>query len=232
MREELFSIYCPEVTFWLEGIVDKLKIAAGVPELKTRITVIPANGLNAFALPNGEIIVSSGLLDSLETSGQVASVLAHELDHLIRHDTINRLEEKQFGLTVGRGLRTVSGFAGLVVNIAASVTPAGPVVRALWNIGQKTISQLAEQGANHLETVMVSNFSADTELRADINGMRMLVAADFKPEENIAMLNKLEQSKDRKLEKNEAVMFNLINKKPGIQQRILKLKNELQSIKK
>ena len=163
MREELFTIYCPDVTVWLEGIVDKLKIAAGVPEIKTWVTVIPANGHNAFALPNGEIIVSSGLLDSLETTDQVASVLAHELDHLIQHDTISRLEAKQFGLTAAAGLRGVMGVASAVSGVAASVIGVGPLVRALWDLGQATLLQVSEQGANHLETVMVSNFSADAE---------------------------------------------------------------------
>ena len=64
-------------------------------------------------------------------------------------------------------------------------------------------------------------------LRADINGFRMLSAAGFNPEENIAMLNKLERNKDRQLEKNETTMFNLINKRPGIKKRIEKLKKPL-----
>lgn len=232
MREELFTIYCPDVTSWLEEIVDQLKKAAGVPDLKTRVTVIPANGLNAFALPSGDIFVSSGLLDSLDTSDQVAAVLAHELDHLIHHDTITRLKTRQVGIGAAAGLRTTTALADTALGIFSSVNPAGPIVGALWDIGRGAGRHLAEQGAQHLETALVSNFTADTELRADENGIKMLNAAGFDPKENIAMLHTLQKYKDKALNKNEVVMFNLVNKKPGIDERIKNLNIILKGIER
>ena len=232
MKEELFAIYCPDVTSWLEGIVNRLKKAAGVPHLKTRVIVIPANGLNAFALPNGDILVSSGLLDSLGTTGQVASVLAHELAHLIHHDTIERLKTKQVGIGAAAGLRATTAVADLAVGMINSVTPAGPIVGALWDVGRAAGRHLAEQGSQHLETALVSNFTADTELRADENGIKIINDAGFDPKENIDMLYSLRKFQDKALNKYEVVMFNLVNTKPGIDERIKNLKEVLNKIEK
>lgn len=232
MNEELFTIYCPDVTSWLGGIVDRLKQAACVPNLETRVIVIPANGLNAFALPNGDILVSSGLLDALDTTGQVASVLAHELDHLIQHDTIERLKTKRTGIGAAAGLRTTTAVADLVIGTMNSMSPAGPIVGALWDVGRSVGRNLAERGAQHLETALVSNFTADTELRADTNGIKILLEAGYDPGENITMLGALKEYQDKALNKNEIVMFNLVNKKPGIDERIKNLREVMEGLEK
>ena len=231
MREELITVYSPEVTSWLDEIVDRLKKAADVPDLKTRVTIIPANGLNAFALPNGNIIVSSGLLDSLDTTGQVASVLAHELDHLIKHDTIVRLKTKQLGGMGAWGMRESLFIGDIVVDVISQLGGYGALGSAMWDLGRAAGRSLGEMGAQHLETALVSNFSAETELRADENGIKMLNKAGFDPEMNIAMLNTLRKFKDKALKKNELVMFNLINIKPGIDERIENLEEVLNEIK-
>ena len=230
MREELITTYAPEVTSWLDDIVDQLKKAAGVPDLKTQVTIIPANGLNAFALPNGNILVSSGLLDSLDTDGQVASVLAHELDHLIKHDTIVRLKTKQAGARGAMGVRSSVEIADLIVGAISSVTDYGPIINAMLDLGRQAGRSLGEMGAQHLETALVSNFSAETELRADTNGIKMLAKAGFDPATNIAMLNTLHNFQDKELKKDEIVMFNLINIKPGIDERIKNLEKVLTKI--
>ena len=87
-------------------------------------------------------------------------------------------------------------------------------------MGRVAGRHLAEQGAHHLETALVSNFTADTELRADDNGIKIIDAAGFDPEENIDMLYTLQRFQDKELDKNEVVMFNLVNIRPGIDQRI------------
>ncbi len=231
MREELITVYAPEVTSWLDDIVDQLKTAAGVTDLKTRVTIIPANGLNAFALPNGNMLVSSGLLDSLDTTGQVASVLAHELDHMIQHDTIVRLQTKRIGARGAMGMRASLEVADMLVGIAGSLTQYGPVVDALWDLGRAAGRGLVEMGAKHLETALVSNYSAETELRADTNGMKLLARAGFDPETNITMLNTIKNFKGKELEKNEIVMFNLVNIRPGIDERIKNLEKSLTELK-
>ena len=44
--------------------------------------VIRDSTVNAFALPGGEIVVYSGIIDKLNHSGQLAALLAHEASHV------------------------------------------------------------------------------------------------------------------------------------------------------
>ena len=50
--------------------------------------VVESDEVNAFALPNGQIVVYSGILDKLENSSELAALLAHEAAHVNhRHST-------------------------------------------------------------------------------------------------------------------------------------------------
>ena len=43
--------------------------------------------INAFALPNGSIYVTTGLLSRMENEAQLAGVLAHEVTHVTNRHT-------------------------------------------------------------------------------------------------------------------------------------------------
>jgi predicted Zn-dependent protease len=53
---------------------------------------------NAFALPNGSIYVTTGLMTLIDNESQLAAVLAHELTHVMRRHTYaaNRSNRKKF----------------------------------------------------------------------------------------------------------------------------------------
>ena len=53
---------------------------------------------NAFALPNGSIYVTTGLLTLIDNESQLAAILAHELTHVMRRHTYvhNRSNRKKF----------------------------------------------------------------------------------------------------------------------------------------
>jgi predicted Zn-dependent protease len=51
--------------------------------------------LNAFAYPTGAIYMHSGLLARLENEGQLATVLAHEIAHIVHRHAIRHLREER-----------------------------------------------------------------------------------------------------------------------------------------
>jgi beta-barrel assembly-enhancing protease len=64
--------------------------------------------INAFALPGGQIFITRGLLDRMQTEGQIAGVLAHEIVHVTdRHgaEHIAKAELTQ-GLTAATVIAT------------------------------------------------------------------------------------------------------------------------------
>ena len=55
-----------------------------------RVYVVRAPGFNAFMLPNGAMVVQSGLLLRLESEAELAAVLGHEASHYVRQHSLNR----------------------------------------------------------------------------------------------------------------------------------------------
>src|ERR1700752_2958993 len=53
---------------------------------------------NAFALPNGSIYVTTGLLSLIDNESQLAAIIAHELTHVMRRHTYvqNRADRKKY----------------------------------------------------------------------------------------------------------------------------------------
>ena len=94
----------------LNGLVATL--TATTPQSPYHIELIVVNDatINAFAVPGGSIVVFRGLLERTETPEQLAGVLAHELQHVLkRHTTRAILEHTSTGIL----LAAISGdFSG------------------------------------------------------------------------------------------------------------------------
>ena len=54
------------------------------PDLPWTFSVIDTETINAFAMPGGSIIVSSGLIRQLGSEAELAGVLAHEIAHVVK----------------------------------------------------------------------------------------------------------------------------------------------------
>lgn len=52
--------------------------------------------VNAFALPGGEIVVYSGIIEKLNHSGQLAALLSHEAAHVIHRHALHGVMDKVF----------------------------------------------------------------------------------------------------------------------------------------
>ncbi len=78
----------PPLRSYLQGVMDRL-----YPEFKgkIRIEILKNPNFNAFALSNGSVYVSMGLLAALDNEAQLAMVLAHEGIHFInKHAAIGK----------------------------------------------------------------------------------------------------------------------------------------------
>jgi predicted Zn-dependent protease len=80
----------------IERTVDRLVAASERPDLKYRVTVLNSPAINAFALPNGQLYITRGLIALASDKAEIASVLAHEMGHVIaRHAAIREEQAKQ-----------------------------------------------------------------------------------------------------------------------------------------
>ena len=79
--------------------VDRLVAASERPDLKYKVTVLNSPAINAFALPNGHLYVTRGLIALANDKAELASVLAHEMGHVIaRHAAIREDQARQAAL--------------------------------------------------------------------------------------------------------------------------------------
>lgn len=63
--------------------------------------------VNAFALPGGQVFITLGLYDKLQTEAQLAGVLGHEMGHVIERHSAQQMAKSQLGqmlvVAVGTG---------------------------------------------------------------------------------------------------------------------------------
>ena len=58
------------------------------------------NMINAFALPGGQVAITRGLLDRLQSEAQLAGVLGHEIGHVIAQHSAQQMAKGQLGQTL------------------------------------------------------------------------------------------------------------------------------------
>ena len=83
----------------IEKTVNRLVAASERPDLKYKVTILNSPAINAFALPNGHLYVTRGLIALANDKAELASVLAHEMAHVIaRHAAIREDQARQAAL--------------------------------------------------------------------------------------------------------------------------------------
>jgi predicted Zn-dependent protease len=83
----------------IEKTVDRLVAASERPDLKFKVTILNSPAINAFALPDGRLYITRGLIALANDKAELASVLAHEMGHVIaRHAAIREEQARQVAI--------------------------------------------------------------------------------------------------------------------------------------
>ncbi len=132
-------------------LVDRLVAASERPDLKYKVTILNSPAINAFALPNGQLYVTRGLLALASDSAELASVLSHEMAHVIaRHAAMREDQARQ---------------ASLISRVATDV----------FNDPQMSALTLAKS------KLALAGFSRSQELEADGIGVGIASRAGYDP---------------------------------------------------
>jgi predicted Zn-dependent protease len=129
-----------------------------------------AQTVNAFALPGGPVYVTRALMDQLQTEGQVASVLAHEISHVIARHSAEQISTQQL----------TQGLTGAVV--MATYDPNDPSSMATAEVAM-LIGQLVNM-----------KFSRNDEIIADSMGVKVMAQANYDPRMMAAVMKILENA--------------------------------------
>lgn len=114
-----------------------------------KITIIDSSMINAFALPGGNIIVMSGIIDQMESYDELAALIGHELTH-INEKHVTRSLVRTAGAYI-----LISAVIGDVTGIAAAVAENADALRSLkfsrdleTDADEKGLEQMQEQKLN------------------------------------------------------------------------------------
>lgn len=84
-----------------------------------RFMVVRSNQVNAFALPNGQIVIYSGLLDKLQSFEELAALLGHEASHINNRHSIKLLTRNLSNyIVVSLLLSDINGIAAILLENA------------------------------------------------------------------------------------------------------------------
>jgi predicted Zn-dependent protease len=149
---------------------------------------------NAFALPNGSIYVSTGLLALMDNESQLAAIIAHEMTHVLRRHSYfqNRSNRKKFltmNIMAAVGAFAPGGVAGAVITIVTAIAP-------------------------FIVMATIYGYSQDLERDADMKGIEMMMSAEYPPEEMVKALKLLSND----IEGEQIRLF--YNDHPSLQERI------------
>lgn len=89
----------PAVTGAFAALLERLGAGLGTLPLEPEVIVVDSPVVNAAALPGGIVVVYAGIVRTLETPGEMAAVLAHELAHVENRDAATSLA-RNVGLAV------------------------------------------------------------------------------------------------------------------------------------
>ncbi len=124
--------------------------------------------INAFALPGGQVFITSGLLSKLTTEGELAGVLGHEVGHVVARHGAQQMAKAQ--LTQG-----LSGAA-----VLATYDPNDPA-------SQRNAAVVALIGQ-----LVNMKFSRSDELQADELGVKLESQAGYDPRAMVKVMEILE----------------------------------------
>lgn len=132
LKEQLKPVDDPELQDYVARVGERL-----VPDwidtsmLQFNYTVIDDPSLNAFALPDGTVVVHTGLLKVLENEAQLATVMGHEIAHATHRHGYRGYKQQtkmtwvSLGALVGGIIvdaKTDSPWAGLLAGIGSGLT--------------------------------------------------------------------------------------------------------------
>jgi len=138
------------------------------PQLIYRIEIVDATDFNAFALPGGFVYVHRGLLERVNSTDELASILGHEIAHVAARHSAAQMSKAQL-LNIGV--------------LGAAIATGG----AIQNYGD-----LINLGA----ALTFNKFSRDAEREADHFGTQYMIEAGYNPEASLTVMRQIQSLQD------------------------------------
>jgi len=93
LERQFGGTYCnPAVQSYVSNVGIRMARYSGREEIPWQFKVLDSQQINAFALPGGKVYITHGLLVKLENEAQLASILGHEIGHVVLGHPAQQME--------------------------------------------------------------------------------------------------------------------------------------------
>lgn len=131
--------------------------------------------VNAFACPGGIILITRGMLSSVQNEDELAAVLAHELAHIIHRDGVAAISSSRWSE------------AALLIGSNAAKEFGSKDTAKLVTLFEGSIDDV-------VKTLVVNGYGRDQEKNADSAALGYLAAAGYSPQGLTGYLTRLDQA--------------------------------------
>ncbi len=107
----------PYVASSIDTIVNKICIENEIDKQKLKLHIFDKDEVNAFALPNGHLLIYSGLILAAENQEELGGVICHEIAHIQLNHVMKKLI-KEVGLSVIISMASGNGGAEIIKETA------------------------------------------------------------------------------------------------------------------
>jgi len=185
---------------YLESIATKLGQASQRPDLVYTVRVIDAPDIvNAMSIPGGHIYIYSGLLTFIQSEGELAAVLAHEIGHVVGRHAMNQIA--RIGMVTS--LIDQARESNVITDDATADKIANIAVPILFTLDSRTF------------------YSRDQEIEADLLGFYEMERAGWDPKGEIQLLARF-----AKISPKQAAPIAFIATHPDASQRLTIVEKE------
>ncbi|MGE0821749.1 MAG: M48 family metalloprotease [Candidatus Binatia bacterium] len=174
--------------------------------------------------------IHTGLLEICDSADELAAVVAHEMAHINGSHLVNHLHRAYRTKLVGK----VGGAAvGIAVGAAlASLLPQPAPFTTPLISPEEIMDQTMQLGGlvgDAFSEVSIRGYKKELEIQADEHTVDYMVQAQYDPYAMIRLLKRLKTIRDSSAVPEEFQASALINKKPGLDERISHIDAVLQA---
>lgn len=202
LRKEHRLVTDAAITSYVNSLGQRLASQSKRSNLRWQFFVVDDKSINAFATLGGYVYVHTGLIRATETEAQLASVIGHEIGHIVgRHGLENVKQAQKYGT-----MATITGVAGAV-------------------LGGKTGGNLGQLAGNLIFGGKLMKHSRDAEREADYLGLYNLQRANYNTNGMIEMFRILESVGA----KNPKLLGNVLASHPPARERAQNTAEEIRA---
>jgi predicted Zn-dependent protease len=164
VNSQLPMLQDAQINSYINSLGNSIAHTTSRSDLAWQFAVVNTDVVNAFALPGGFVYVNRGILSRASNESELASVVGHEIEHVVRRHSVQQMQQAQN--------------ANIGVTLACVLT----------NVCNSQAAQAAIQVGG---TAIFAKFSRTDEIQADEGGFQNVMHAGLNPRGMLTFFQKL-----------------------------------------